>query len=267
MSYRLRAVLLVLAWLLVPLPAWGQSGEEHDTEVITPPLLKPSESEKKPDLRQVVGMIVEQTNAFRKEQGRSAVQVNDHLTRAARYFADYMAKNDRFGHHADGKGPAARASKHDYDYCIVLENIAYEYSSAGFTSAELARGFVEGWKHSPGHRRNMLDRDVTDTGVAVARSERTGYYYAVQMFGRPHSLAIHFTVVNRSDGRVEYQVGTRSFPLAPDYSRTHTICRPAALKVHLPGENAKKQARTFRPAGGERFVITGEGETYQVKKE
>jgi uncharacterized protein YkwD len=43
---------------------------------------------------------------------------------------------------------------------------------------------VEGWKRSPGHRRNLLAREATQTGVAVARSDQ-GYYYAVQLFGRP----------------------------------------------------------------------------------
>ncbi len=34
-------------------------------------------------------------------------------------------------------------------------------------------------------RKNMLAPEVTETGVAVARSGKTGRYYAVQMFGRP----------------------------------------------------------------------------------
>src|SRR5262249_23915200 len=142
--------------------------------------------------------IIGRTNAFRKEQGREKVRRDAKLTRAAEYFAGYMARTDRYGHSADGQRPAARATKYGYAWCIVLENIAYEYNSRGFTTAELAEGFFEGWKNSPGHRRNMLDPDVTDTGVAVARSDKTGYYYAVQMFGRPKSKAVKFRVANRS---------------------------------------------------------------------
>ena len=44
----------------------------------------------------------------------------------------------------------------------------------------------------------MLDADATETGISVARSEHTGYYYAVQMFGRPKSDAIEFQISNRS---------------------------------------------------------------------
>jgi uncharacterized protein YkwD len=263
MSNHRFTALFVLAWLFMPAWAHAQSTEEHNTEVIRTPRIKPSKNEKKPDLERVARIIIDRTNAFRKEEGRKKVEPNPRLTQAAKYFAGYMAKNDRYGHHADGRRPADRAKKFGYDYCIVLENIAYEYDSQGFETDELGKAFFEAWKHSPGHRRNMLDGDVTDTGVAVARSEKTGYYYAVQMFGRPHSMAIEFTVVNRSDARVTYQVGKQSFPLAPDYTRTHTRCRPAKVTFKLPGSETK----SVEPQRGARFVITGDDKGYQVKKE
>jgi uncharacterized protein YkwD len=261
-------VVLVLAWVLVPAGVRAQSTEEHEIEVIKPPRVKPSEPEKKPDLARVVKQIVDRTNAFRKEQGRPTVDVDEKLARAAEYFAGYMAKHDRYGHQADGQRPADRARKHGYTYCIVLENIAYEYNSAGFTTDELAKGFFGAWKHSPGHRRNMLDPDVTDTGVAVAHSDKTGYYYAVQMFGRPQDKAIEFTVANESDARVEYRVGERNFSLGPSYLRTHTLCRPARVTIRLPGEEGGKgQTKALQPQSGDRFAITHDSKGYHVKKE
>jgi uncharacterized protein YkwD len=233
MLERNSALLLVLAGLLVPRAALAQVVEEEQGESVRNPAYRSAEG-KTPDFPGVVKLIVDKTNAFRKEEGRAAVEVNEHLTKAARYFADYMAKEGKFGHTADGSRPADRAKKFGYDYCIVLENIAYEFNSAGFTTEDLGGRFVEGWKRSPGHRRNMLDPDVTDTGVAVARSETTGYYYAVQMFGRPKSKAIQFDFANESDATVEYRVGSRAFSLAPGYTRTHQLCRPADLTVQLP---------------------------------
>ena len=87
----------------------------------------------------------------------------------AQAFADYMARTDRYGHTADGNQPSDRAKARGYDYCIVLENIAYAFNSEGFTGEKLAGQFVTGWQNSPGHRRNMLDPDVTETGVAVLK--------------------------------------------------------------------------------------------------
>ena len=262
MSARRVILLLALAWLPAPAVALGQSTEEHSVEVIGPPKIKPSATEMKPGLAAAVKIILDRTNEFRKAQGKQKVESNDKLTRTAEYFAGYMAKLDRYGHTADGRRPSDRAKKHGYSYCIIEENIAYEYNSAGFTTEELGKGFFEGWKLSPPHRRNMLDADVVDTGVAIARSEKTGYYYAVQMFGRPHSRAIEFAVANESDARIAYRIGERTFPLGPNYTRTHTLCRPAKVTFRLSG-----QAKTVEPRSGDRYVITNDSKGLHVKKQ
>lgn len=248
-----RAVAFLALLLLVAPGARGQHTEHDDVQVIKPPEVKPRPDEKKPDLKKAAEDIVERTNAFRKEQGRSALSVDAKLTRAAAYFAGYMAREDRYGHTADGKRPAERAKEHGYEYCIVLENIAYQYNSRGLSTAEAAEGFFEGWKESPGHRKNMLDADVTDTAVVIARSENTGYYYAVQLFGRPKSKAIEFTISNQSGEAVEYEIGEQKFTLSPRYSRTHTQCRPPEVVIR------KEDGKKVRPTGGERYEVTDEG--------
>jgi hypothetical protein len=145
------SALLILAWFLLPAVARGQTSEAHDVEVIKPPRVGPSKTEKKPDLARAVKIIIDRTNEFRKEQGRATVESSTRLTRAAEYFAGYMAKNDRYGHGADGQRPADRARKHGYNYCIIAENIAYDYNSAGFTT--------EGWE-TYRHERGESDARV-----------------------------------------------------------------------------------------------------------
>lgn len=209
--------------------AQAQVREDNDTETISPmPGL--ADDAERPDIQAVVGQIVEQTNAFRTKEGLSTLEVNEKLVETAQYFADFMARTDQYGHHADEQTPAERASEHDYDYCLIAENIAYQYNSAGFNAVELTRGFFEGWKESPGHRKNMLEPATTETGVAVARSEKTGHYYAVQLFGRPASEQIRYTVTNNSGTAVEYRVGERSYTLPARYSREHRQCSPAELQ-------------------------------------
>ena len=140
-----------------------------------------------PDLSSVERLILERTNQYRSSEGARRVAVDGRLARAARDFAMYMADTERYGHEADGRKPSQRVKVHGYRYCVVSENISYQYSSEDFGTAELASRYFEGWKKSPGHRRNMLEASVTDTAVAVARSARSGRYYAVQMFARPRS--------------------------------------------------------------------------------
>ena len=57
--------------------------------------------------------------------------------------------------------------------------------------------------------RTCSTRAVTEIGVAVAHSTKTGNYYGVQMFGRPKSLSFRFAIENKSEIPIEYNVGER----------------------------------------------------------
>jgi uncharacterized protein YkwD len=232
----------------------GQVREQDDAQSLRSPqsAAESSASIERPEVAQA---IIERTNRFRARKGRAEVDANARLLETAQYFADYMARTDRYGHTADGQRPSQRAREHGYEYCIVSENIAYQYSSRGFEQSELIERFMHGWKTSPGHRKNMLDPDVTETGVAVAQSEATGYIYAVQMFGRPKSASIGFEVANQSGETVHYQIGDRTFPLPPRYTRTHEICRPTELTFTWRA-NDERRSKSFEPQDGDRFVAT-----------
>jgi uncharacterized protein YkwD len=140
-----------------------------------------------PDLGDVTRIVVDETNRLRQEHQLAPLRPNPRLTATAREFADYMARTDLYGHRADGREPAHRAEAHGYAYCLLAENIAYEFNSGGFETHELAADLTEGWARSSGHRRNILDDGATEIGVAVAHSPNSGRYYAVQMFGRPQA--------------------------------------------------------------------------------
>ncbi len=207
-----------------------------------------------PDLDQTARLIIDRTNRFRQDQHRSPVTVNEQLSAAARDFAAWMAATDLYGHEADGRHPWDRARAHGYDYCLVAENIAYVWRSAAFSTDALAAEFVQGWEKSPGHRKNMLDPDVTETGVGVARSADTGLYYAVQLFGRPKALRIEFQITNRAGAAVKYKVGDQTYDLQPRTIMTHELCRPADVAV-LAADGSV--AATVKPANGERYAVTG----------
>jgi uncharacterized protein YkwD len=237
------------------------------------------ESEESIDLREAAERIVQATNRFRKRKDRQPVAENAELNETARYFAEFMAENDKYGHTADGQRPSERASDHGYDYCIVSENIAYQYSSLGFEGNELPRKFVAGWRKSPEHRKNMLDRDVTETGVAIAKSKESNTYYAVQMFGRPRSAAIEFAIRNESSQMVRYSIGDRIFPLPARATRTHKRCRPPNV-VFFEGaesgaengeENVSSESEspktTVQPKDGDRFIVERGPEGWRVAKQ
>jgi uncharacterized protein YkwD len=246
---RLHTLLLAAAALL-PAVALGQAAEENVRES-TRALVKPSA--RMPDIGEVTALVVRRVNALREAERSAPLAIERRLMATAEDFAGYMARTDRYGHQADGSRPAERAGKRGYDYCIVSENIAYQFSSAGFTTDELAARLVQGWRDSVGHRRNLLDPDVTETGVAVARSEQTGHYYAVQLFGRPKALSTAFRISNESDATIQYETGGRSFSLPPRFARSHEQCRGVELVLLWPD---RPERTRLRPTNGDRYAIT-----------
>jgi uncharacterized protein YkwD len=209
----------------------------------------------------VADRIVARTNRFRGEHGAPAVEIAGDLRDAARYFAGYVAGSDVYSHTADGTEPAERAETHGYDVCIVTENLAYAYREDGFPDEDaLAEALVEGWIDSPGHRRNMIDDDVTEIGVGIARSEQSGRYYAVQMFGRPQAQAIEFSIANDWNRAVRYELDGRTLVLDPGQVRRHRVCRPPQLEVSLP-RRQRRADRSLRPQAGDRFVIVDRSDT------
>jgi len=161
---RLVRCLLVAAALLVAMPASAQT--------------EPGFAER------VEARVLALVNDFRLEKGLKPLERERRLDAAAESFGTFMGSTGKLEHDADGRTPAARVKQQGYVYCVISENIAYEYSSRGLTADRLARNLVEGWRDSPTHRDNILDTEVTQTGLAIARSER-GEYYAAQLFGRP----------------------------------------------------------------------------------
>lgn len=259
------ALLLFLGLLFIPSPAAGQQSEVREEHADTPdaaadaPVSGAAES---PDLSRVEQRIIKLTNEFRAKEQRELVRPNAELTAAAEYFAGYMARTGRYGHTADGKRPSQRAEDHGYKYCLVSENIATQYNSAGFEGEALAEAFTQGWIDSPGHRRNMLEQSVVDTGVAVARGPG-GTYYAVQMFGRPEAMQVRLKVSNRSKVQTRYRLGDQVFSLPPRVTRTHQRCDTPELhfELHDPGRgksppsNSGTADRTIRPADGDHYIV------------
>lgn len=250
----MQRLLAIAAVLVMPAAALAQATEENIRES-TKALVRPVKGARTPDLEEVSALIVRRVNAARDQQRLAPLTINRRLAEAAGNFAAYMARTDRYGHQADGSRPAERVGKRGYDYCIVAENIGYQYSSSGFATEELAARLVQGWLESPEHRRNLIDFDVTDTGVALARSEQTGNYYAVQLFARPKSMSTSFRISNDSDTAIRYESGGRSYELPPRFTRTHEQCRAVELAISWPDR-------------AERTVVrAGNGDHYSVRRE
>jgi uncharacterized protein YkwD len=256
-------LVLTLGWALVPAMVPAQAAEMKRAESPPPRADPPTVGQQSADLADVVEGILTRTNAFRHQEGRPPVAANPQLTASAQDFAAFMARTGQLSHTADGQTPEDRAKAHGYDPCLIAENIASQYSSAGFTTEALIEGFFQGWQQSPDHRRNLLEPAATETGIGVARSEQTGAYYAVQLFGRPKSQQIEFHVTNTTDQAIPYAIDGKMVTLPPQATYIHQQCRPPEVTFHWPGT---QENQTVHPNHGERYTIMrGEAGDFRIE--
>jgi len=258
----------VVGWVLLILFA-SVAPAAPETEVPNTSGELPSAAE--PDLDKAVDLIVERTNRFRKKKDREPVTPDENLTEAARQFAEFMATNDKYGHQADGRKPHERISAAGYDYCFTAENIALQFRSKGFKTEPLVERFVQGWINSEGHRENMLNRAVTETGVAIRQSDESGKYYAVQLFGRPQSAAIKFKVFNTTATPVRLTWANKSMEIPARAGRILRMCQPGDLKFFGPADEETEKSKfesepfaEFPQAEGKQYRISADGEGFRV---
>lgn len=117
-------------------------------------------------------------NAERKRQGLAPLAYSSRLDRMARIQSQNMAHFHKMAHTLPGASLptlGSRATYVGYPFGRLTENVAEMYPSP--------ESVVQAWMNSSGHRHNILDADVVETGIAISRSDAGGTYYC-QVFGR-----------------------------------------------------------------------------------
>ena len=108
-------------------------------------------------------------SGYRQNNGLGPVTVDPALNSIAKAHAMEMAKKTKVGHDVGSGDLDVRAKAAGYNYARISENIAGGYQT-------LAEAF-SGWRDSPDHKKNMLMKDATRIGIAVAQAP--GYKYKV----------------------------------------------------------------------------------------
>lgn len=126
--------------------------------------------------------LLEDANRERVAQGLAPLHWNANLAAAAHNHALLMAQHDTLSHQFSGEAPLQdRTRSAGARFTEVAENVAEG------PSAEMIHA---GWMHSPPHRANLLDPELTDIGIAVAvgapgpGSGRSPMLFAVQDFSQ-----------------------------------------------------------------------------------
>lgn len=151
-----------------------------------------AEATKEPDISTIEQLTFQKVNAIRG----SNLKWNSQLASIARSHSEDMASRNFFDHdNPDGDGPTERAKKAGIQTEIdkgayiavgIGENISMVPTGnvigcgSVYTEEEIADCAAEGWRDSPGHYANIIDREYTETGMGVGVSGST--YYLTQTF-------------------------------------------------------------------------------------
>ena len=126
------------------------------------------------------GRIEAFTNSSRAQASLPASRLNPELTRAARSYADQMARAEWFDHTGpDGSTLVTRGEAAGYEgWQFLAENLARG------NGAVAPREVVDAWMSSPEHRANILSVEAGETGVACVSAGEPARWWCVQLFGR-----------------------------------------------------------------------------------
>jgi hypothetical protein len=126
------------------------------------------------------GLLTSMTNADRAANNAGALMENATLDKAAQLKADDMAAKGYFSHVTpDGKTPWYWLDQAGYAYTYAGENLAVDFSDS--------KDVEEAWMKSPTHRANIVKKEFTQIGIAVANGKYKGHdaTFVVQFFGTP----------------------------------------------------------------------------------
>ena len=124
--------------------------------------------------------IIDRTNALRRENGVSALAVNDKLMQAAQVRADEMAAHTVYSHTRPNGGKFNTVTDCPY----MAENI-HRIADWVLSDQTLAERAVADWSASATHNKNMVNPKLSEIGVGLARGiNDTGdpCWYCVQLF-------------------------------------------------------------------------------------
>lgn len=124
-------------------------------------------------------------NEDRAQQGLPILTHDERLTQAAQLAANDMAEKGYFAHYSpDGVSPWHWLDQVDYQYIFAGQNLAVNFTDS--------KDVEEAWLNSPTHRANIMKREYTRIGIAVAEGQYQGERatFVVQYFATPTTIGV-----------------------------------------------------------------------------
>jgi hypothetical protein len=174
--------------------------------------------------------IISRINLVRSENKLPSLSENNLLAEAAANKLQDMISNDYFAHqNPQGKMAWDFMVASGYIFQYAGENLAMDYLNE--------KELVQAWMESNTHRKNILNEDFQDTGVAVAQTNF--HFYIVEFFGA--------TDTNRESMQNAYarekatEVNAESTLTIPSSQKQAPNQRPTTLLYQTPSIISKSR--------------------------
>ena len=136
------------------------------------------------DEENISKQIHEHINHIRLKRGLSELEYSKELDRIASFHSKQMSKNNFFSHTTpEGQKITDRYDRFGVSCFTSAENIYQTYwnenvEGVGFvdTRKKLADSVVEGWMNSPGHRKNILLKNIESEGIGIYKNSEDRVY-------------------------------------------------------------------------------------------
>jgi uncharacterized protein YkwD len=168
--------------------------------------------------------LFEAANRERTSRGLRPLAWDDSLALAAERHAELMAKEKSLEHQLPGEPPLQqRANAAGARFSRVAENIAVGQDAEEIQSS---------WMHSPGHRANILDPELTAVGIAVVPAAGNRLYAAEDFARQVPNLSL-----DQQEKRVSALIGTYGLRIG-DYQKEARRACETGVDPRLGGSMA-----------------------------
>lgn len=145
------------------------------------PAAPPASESGEVTLDQIEDEIVLLTNAERARAGLVPVTTESRLMETARRHSEEMGQLGYFSHESPAKGRSGTVDRLRQEGVTGYQRASENIAMGTFDAQSAARELVDMWMKSPGHQKNILDRNVFLIGVGAAQNEK-GEIIATQVF-------------------------------------------------------------------------------------
>jgi len=181
--------------------------------------------------------LIDLTNQERVKAGLNVVTANQLLAKAAYNKGQAILTSQTFKHNLDGQKFSSWIKDAGYQYSYVGENLAVDFVTA--------EGIISTWLDSPTHRKNLLEPQFSEIGIATVEGMFQGQntIIVVQILGSPPQAIAYPMVMGINDYNLQIDQTNwlNMHPISQENLLTHSLVNQPLLSATFNKLTIKSQ--------------------------